>query len=290
MNRPFLFLSGEFRITIPLVFARENWQHSMSSKILELNTDSSFRRKGHDERLLGVMYHANVENEFLRRQNLSFLADNGIPCFPDPKKLLGYDDRHLAMGMVIDAGLNTNRVIQGEYGVAIDLPYPFVVKAGNEHQGQGKFLVSREEELPKWEGVATIEPFFTGTSCRVLWIEDKPFRLKFENPNSWIRNSAGAELSLFPEMPNEVIEHSRKVKDLFGLDVCGIDYIVNEQSGTWWFLEYNQWPGLDVSNDATPVVNDYLTRKMAWVEERSSKRALDELVRLSEEMGLYDGV
>jgi hypothetical protein len=262
----------------------------MDSKVLELNDDlMSFRRKGnYNEKLLGVVYHASVEDEFLRRQNLQFFIDNDIPCFPDPKKLLAYDNRHTAMRLVLDARLATNQVIQGEYGTQIDLPYPFVVKTGNEHSGQGKFLVRNAEELPKWEGVATIEPFFVGTSCRVLWIEDNAFMLKFENEGSWIKNSSGAELSLFPEMPKEVVEHSRKVKELFELDVCGIDYIVNEQTGEWWFLEYNQFPGVDCDDTCTPVVEEYFTRKMAWVEKQSSKKALDELTRLSEEMGLYD--
>lgn len=267
MSRPFIFLSGEFRITMPLVFSQELWQHTMSSKTLELNSNGSFHRHNIEEQLLGCIYHASVSDENIRRQNFNFIIDNNIPCYPDPRKLLVIDDRHTCMSKVITAGLNTNTVIQGEYGIDINIPYPFVVKTGNDHCGEGKYLVKNENELPKWNGVATIEPFFEGVSCRVLWIGDDYFQLKFENEKSWIRNSSGAELSLYPEMPKEVVNHSKKVKELFGLDVCGIDYIVGKSD--WWFLEYNYAPGVDVSETCTEVVNKFFVNKMKWVEKQA---------------------
>lgn len=264
MNRPFIFLSGEFRITLPLVFKHDNWQHSQSARTFELNVDKSFRRRNHDEHLLGCIYHAGVADDIIRRQNFSFLIDNNIPCYPDPRILFENDNRHLALKKVIDAGLISHNVIQSEYEVDIPMPYPFVVKVGNDHQGEGKFLVNNIKELPKWDGIASIEPFFDGISCRVLWIGDDWFQLRFDNNRSWIKNSSGAELSLYPEMPKEVIEHSSKVKQLFGLDVCGIDYIVGKDG--WWFLEFNCFPGLDLSDRATEVVNSFFGNKMKWVE------------------------
>jgi len=266
MNRPFIFLSGEFRITLPLVFKFDHWQHCQSARTLELNDDKSFRRKNYDEKLLGCIYHASVSDDTIRRQNFNFLIDNNIPCYPDPKILRCIDNRHFCMKVVIGAGLNTNDVIQCEYGTNISLSYPFVVKTGNEHQGQGKILVRNESELPKWDGVATIEPFFDGISCRVLWIGDDWFNLQFHNDRSWIKNSSGAEMSLYPEMPQAVVDHSRKVKEVFGLDVCGIDYIVGKDD--WWFLEYNYAPGLDISDQATEVVNKFFGEKMKRVEEQ----------------------
>jgi glutathione synthase/RimK-type ligase-like ATP-grasp enzyme len=273
MSRPFILLSGEFRITLPLVFQHDNWIHSQSAKILYLNDDKSFHRHNIDEHLLGCIYHAGVSDDTIRRQNFNFLIDNNIPCYPDPKILLSIDDRHACMEKVIRVGLNTNVVIQCKYetfGTDIPLKYPFVVKTGNEHQGQGKFLVKNESELPKWDGIATIEPFFDGISCRVLWIDDDYFTLRFDNDFSWVKNTNGAEVSLYPEMPQAVIDHSRKVKSLFGLDVCGIDYIVGKDG--WWFLEFNYAPGVDVSDACTEAVNKFFGEKMKWVEEQSEIR------------------
>lgn len=272
MSRPFIFLSGEFRITMPLVFRQEHdrWQHCMNARILESNSDGSFHRQNIDEYLLGCIYHAGVSDDTIRRQNFNFLIDNNIPCYPDPRKLLAIDDRHFCMRKVMDAWLNTNIVVQGEYDMCIPIEYPFVVKTGNEHQGQGKFLVKNESELPKWDGIATIEPFFDGISCRVLWIGDDYFTLRFDNDFSWVKNTNGAEVSLYPEMPLAVIEHSSKVKSLFGLDVCGIDYIVGKDG--WWFLEFNYAPGVDVSDACTEAVNKFFGEKMKWVEEQSEIR------------------
>jgi hypothetical protein len=238
----------------------------MNARILELNDNKSFHRKNNDEKLLGCIYHADVSDDTIRRQNFHFLIDNNIPCYPDPRKLLAIDNRHVCMEKVIRANLHTNVVVQSKYTKDIPIQYPFVVKTGNEHQGQGKFLVRNELELPRWDGIATIEPFFDGVSCRVLWIGDDWFNLRFDNETSWIKNSSGAEASLYPEMPQGVIDHSRKVKELFGLDVCGIDYIVGKDG--WWFLEFNYAPGLDVSNQATEVVNKFFGSKMKWVEEQ----------------------
>lgn len=35
MGRPFLFVAGEFAATMPLVFTRDHWQHTMSGRPLE---------------------------------------------------------------------------------------------------------------------------------------------------------------------------------------------------------------------------------------------------------------
>jgi|SRR5271165_1864883 len=266
MNRPFIFLSGEFRITLPLVFTRELWQHSQTAKTFYLNDDKSFHRYNTDEHLLGCIYHAGVSDDTIRQQNFNFLIDNNIPCYPDPRKLLAIDNRHVCMEKVIRANLHTNVVIQCEYTKDIPLKYPFVVKTGNEHQGQGKILVRDENELPKWDDIATIEPFFDGVSCRVLWIGDDYFTLRFDNDASWIKNTSGAEVSLYHEMPQAVVDHSRKVKELFGLDVCGIDYIVGKDG--WWFLEFNYAPGVDVSDTCTEVVNKFFGSKMKMIEEQ----------------------
>lgn len=289
MIRSFIFFAGEFRITIPIVFSNDNWQHSMHAKILETNSDGSFKRQKFSENILGCVYYAHVDNEDIRKQNYNFLIDNNIPCWPNPKLLLDYDDRHICLKKCIDAGLVKHKVLQTEYRKDIDFPVPFVLKTGNDHRGIGKALINDISELQPYDGIATIEPFFTGISCRVLWVGERFYCLRFDNKENWIKNAAGAELDFYPTMPNAVIEHSKLVKDLFGLEVCGIDYIVNEEKNDFHFLEYNQFPGLSLpQDDNEKYIDDFFKMKLLDVEENSRNKNLDQLLKLTDELGLYD--
>jgi hypothetical protein len=285
MIRSFIFFAGEFRITLPIVFSNENWQHSMMAKTLELNPNGTFKRTKFSENLLGCIYYANVENETLRRQNFNFLIENNIPCWPNPKLLLEYDDRHLCLKKCIDAGLVKHSVLQTTYNKDIDFPTPFVLKTGNSHQGQNKFLINYIKELQPFEGIATIEPFFEGISCRVLWVGDVFYKLRFDNNENWIKNAVGAELDFYPTMPNAVIEHSKKVKDLFGLEICGIDYIVDEKKDDFHFLEYNYFPGLGLPiEESDKYIDDFFKMKMLSIEEASRTKSLDELLEITKEL------
>lgn len=271
MIRPFLFLAGEFRVTQPLVFQHEPWQHTMTARRLVMNEDGTYRRDNNfSDRLQGSIWHASVDNEEIRRANLQFFIDNDLPCWPNPKILLSLDDRHVVMNRCINAGLISHQVVQGPMGIDIPFDYPFVVKTGNEHRGEGKHLVRNAEELPKWDGTATIEPFFEGISCRVLFIGDKHYGIRFDNEDSWIKNSCGAELTLWPEIPQNIIDHAKRVRDLFGLEVCGIDYIAGKSSNH--FLEYNQFPGLDIDDSIEPDVIQFFAAKMKEIERIANDR------------------
>lgn len=37
INRPFLFLSGEYKVSLPIVYSKSNWQHSMVSNYLDFD-------------------------------------------------------------------------------------------------------------------------------------------------------------------------------------------------------------------------------------------------------------
>ena len=250
MNRPFLFLSGEFRVTMPLVFSNEQWSHSMTARKLVLNEDGTFRRDNvYTERLTGVIYFADVENEEIRRHNLKFLINNKVPCFPNPKQLLLLDDRHRLMEVCVNKGLVGHDVCFLTHfpGIEVPLEYPFVIKEGNQHRGLGKHLVTSQEEIPEWTGVATLEPFFQGVSARALVLGENIWCLRYDNDSSWIKNSPGCEVSIWTDAPVALKEHARKIQREFELEVCGIDYIV-ESDGKIRFLEYNMFPGLDVDD------------------------------------------
>lgn len=265
MNRSCLFMAGEFRVSMPAVFARDRWQHTMVAKPLLLNADMTLRRQGSTESFKGVMYFASVDNDEIKHHNLTLLKSLNIPCWPDPGVLLELTDRHAVMKRCIEAGLVSHQVQQVFHQSEIAIEPPYVVKTGNLHQGQGKYLIANKNDRLTWSGLATVEPFFKGESCRVLFVGDSVFCMHFFNPLSWIKNSAGADV-LVGTLPQEIIDHARKARDLFGLEVCGVDYVVSDKE--FHFLEYNQFPGLDASDEIAQVAKTLFLSKMDEVEKR----------------------
>lgn len=266
MSRQLLFLAGEWSVSMPLVFSSELWGHTMTSRPILLNSDGSFHRQGVTESLKGFIYFASVDNEEVRQHNLTLLSALNVPCWPDPKKLLNLDNRHVTLKMCVDAGLVSHPVQQVHLQDQITLPFPYVIKTGNSHQGEGKHLVESESDKVVWGGIASAEPFFNGKSCRVLFIDNDVFCIHFFNSRSWIKNSAGADL-LVGTLPNHVIDHARKVKDLFGLEVCGIDYVI--RGDEFHFLEWNCFPGVSASDEIEASAKKLFRKKMTEIEKRT---------------------
>jgi len=272
MQRDLIFLAGEFTVSAPLVYQRERWAHTNIARKLEKNPDGSFRRRGISENLLGGIYYAGVSDDDIRRSNLSMFIDGKFPCWPDPSKMMELDDRHIVMRKCLDAGFGTHDVFVGtrEEFQRHKMPWQFVLKTGNEHQGQGKHLLNaHEHETPDWEGLATAEPFFEGASMRVLFIEDTTILLSFDNPDSWIKNSAGADVEQVAiEMKYQgMISHAKKVRDLFESEICGIDYIF-QKDGQVKFLEYNHFPGVGACDDSVAAASRLFRKKMDEVEAK----------------------
>ena len=272
MIRPFVFLAGEWAVTMPLVFSREPWQHSMTAKRLVANDDGTVRRDGVNERIQGIVYFASVDNTELHRTNLKLLASISFPCWPNPARLLEIDDRHIVISECVRAGLVDHEVRVIHPNTDIDLPRPFVLKTGNEHRGIGKHLIQEGDAIPKWSGLATAEPFFVGTSARVLIIGDHWFGIRFDNPTTWIKNAAGADLEMWPDIPQSAVDHAHKVHKHFGLEISGVDYVIDE-NGKVHFLEINQFPGVGVDDAVEPIARSFLATRMNYVEQLWNERA-----------------
>lgn len=271
-----LFFAGEHKVSMPLVFSHDNWSHTMTSKKLELNSDGTVSRQGVNERILGAIYFCRANEYETEIHNLNVLAASSIKCWPDPKVLLSLSDRHLTMIKCIDHELVNHHKEVFRYSVDMlnyflsnDLsflpPFPFVVKYGQSHQGEGKLLVENKlTKIPKFSGRATIEPFFKGKSTRVLVIGEKTFGAEFVNDKSWIKNSAGADVQSW-DPPEGFVEHAKKITNALKLDICGVDYIVGND-GSLHFLEANQFPGLDLNDECAKYARNYLEDKMNLVK------------------------
>lgn len=287
--RRFLFMAGEWSVSMPLAFADEEWSHTNTARML-IDTGGKIARRGVSESLEGFIYFASVENREVRRHNLLTLSLNNIPCWPNPGKLLRLDDRFAVLKMCVDVGFVDHPVEFFTWEKRRHrtlLKHPYVMKVGNCHQGEGKILVLSEEdeaEVQPFEGIASAEPFFVGTSMRVLFIGQEEFFLQFTNDNSWIKNSAGAEVEVlgnYDQVINgglhadiywKMLQHARKVRDYFDLEVCGIDYIVDKRLNVH-FLEYNMFPGVGSSEDISEAARKIFRQKMDIVaSEANNKR------------------
>lgn len=261
-------MAGEFAVTMQLVFTRESWSHTMMPKKLLQNEEGSFHRENVNELLKGLIYFASVDNQDTRRHNLDFIINNGYPCWPDPRIIRKWDDRHVLMQECIKCGLTTDKVdvisVDGLKDVLPSLKYPFVLKTENSHQGEGKHLIGVDTTLPEWEGLATVEQFYSGFSTRVLTIGAEVFGLRYDNEESWIKNSAGAEVEPW-DIPENVREHAARVHDHFGLEISGIDYVV-EDNGEFHFLEYNMFPGIAAFDSTQNAARKIFSSAMDRVE------------------------
>lgn len=271
--RRFLFMSGEFECTMLAVFRRDLWEHTMTSKRLCVDSeDCVLHRTGIVEDLLGVVYFHDSSNKEIAESNLKLIVEKGVPCWPDPRRLLKMSDRREVLSTCVDDGLVSHSVQFVLPGEMIHVPFPFVLKVGNEHRGNGKFLVEKRSDIPEWDGLATVEPFFYGRSFRVLNVGERSWGVWYENQSSWIKNSPGCSIWSFEftdrHYLSRVLRHARKASKLFGLEISGVDYIIDKHCN-WHFLEINQFPGLNVSDDQVSWTREYLDKKMEFVEKRA---------------------
>jgi hypothetical protein len=273
MIRPFSFLSGEFKVSMPAVFSMDRWQHSCTAERLELKGGKLYRKTQPRDPLEGVILYADLERKDIELQNILNVINSRLPCWPNPGVLLRMIDRHTVFAECVAAGFVGHPTLQLFGGVAnpdqIDdmitngPGYPTVFKTGSAHRGEGKHLANNKDEIPSWEGVATIEPFFKGKSVRVLVIGDKAFGIEVTNEETWIKNAAGADIHEFAVSP-ELRKHADKVCKHFGLDVAGVDYIVD--GARFHLLEINQYPGLSGFEGIEEVAKEFLRQKMKVIE------------------------
>jgi glutathione synthase/RimK-type ligase-like ATP-grasp enzyme len=268
MQRPFLFLAGEFEVSMRPVFLSDMWSHTMSSRELVRSEDGRIQRKGIDEDLKGVVYYNRAEDYELEIKNLDFIVENNVPCWPNPKILRAMSDRHETLRKCVEAGLVDHQVSFPTHAGDIEGPFPCVLKMGQGHRGQDKFLIRSSQDIPVLNDSATVEPFFRGDSVRILIIGARQWLIEYENPDSWIKNSAGAHSRLLSEvfLDDPLVVHARRCHDLFGLQVSGVDYVV-DWDGCPHFLEINQFPGLNVDDEVVKYAQDFFVQRMKEVEK-----------------------
>lgn len=299
MTKPFLFMAGEYNVTMPVVFETDDWQHTMTaSRVIYDHDVKILKREKFKENLKGIVYYARMDNYKLECRNLFAIIASMVPCWPNPVTLRKMSSRHQTMLDCIIEGLTTDQVyvktIQSPNPIRslvyryLDCKEPLVLKYGQLHQGNNKIKFDSGVDLVRYLNIRdvyessdyseddketqlyqeyTVEPFYEGLSTRVLFIGDRAFGVQYKNDESWIKNGPGGEYDDWI-IPKNVLEHALKVKESFELDVAGIDYVV-EPDGSFHFLEVNQYPGLNVNEESVKVAREFLRIKMKDIREKA---------------------
>lgn len=267
MKPRFLFLTGEPAVTLPLLKQRPLWTPVLSAITFDVTAGRMHRRRTDGDDFRGAVYFADVRDKDIERHNLRLLSEHAIPCWPAPAALLAASGRHAALARCVAAGLVDHPVVQARFTREPPLPFPYVLKIGEEHRGEGKHLIRSEADIPRWDGIATMEPFFEGESVRVLLLGDRAFGVRIRNEGTWIKNAPGAAIE--PWTPGEaIVEHARRAARLFGLEIAGVDYVID--AGGFHFIELNPFPRVGLSPESAAVAREMFGGAMDAIEARAS--------------------
>lgn len=182
---------------------------------------------------------------------LDLIQLSGIPCVNSANVLMKGFDRLTMLNVLKECNLPIipfNVVSSSIHLKNIELPFPFVIKAGNYHGGFGKVLVDNEE---KWQDVQdllfisedyiTIEPFIHyDKDIRYLAIGDKVWAMARKG-KFWKANVQTTDFVLI-DTETHLTTQTKKLQDYLKADIIAID-ILEEQNGNQYIVEYNDIPG-----------------------------------------------
>lgn len=182
---------------------------------------------------------------------LDIIQLSGIHCVNSTKVLIKGFDRLTMLNVLKDCNLPVipfNVATTSTQLKSIEIPFPFVIKAGNYHGGFGKVLVENEE---KWQDIKdllfisedyiTIEPFINyDKDIRYLAVGDKIWAMARKG-KFWKANVQTTDFILI-DQEEILIEQTKKLQNYLMADIVAID-ILEEKDGNRYFVEYNDIPG-----------------------------------------------
>lgn len=192
---------------------------------------------------------------------LDIIQISGIDCVNSASVLIKGYDRLTMLNVLKECNLPLipfNVATNSTQLKNIEIPFPFVVKAGNYHGGFGKVLVDSEE---KWQDIKdllfisedyiTIEPFIHyDKDIRYLAIGDKIWAMARKG-KFWKANVQTTDFVLI-DTEQSLIEETKKLQDYLQADIIAID-ILEEANGNKYFVEYNDIPGLSGFPDEVKI-------------------------------------
>jgi hypothetical protein len=135
-----------------------------------------------------------------------------------------------------------------------------VAKWGNWHCGENK-----ERFADTWTaGEATVvEDFIAGAATRVMVIGERVWQIALTG-DTW-RKSIHPDDAHFIDPDPRLVEDTRRLMAHFGLEVCGVDYVVTSE-GTPHLLEVNHIPNVTRFEE---IREAYLAFAATWVNAPS---------------------
>jgi ribosomal protein S6--L-glutamate ligase len=203
---------------------------------------------------------------------LDIIQLSGIHCVNSTSVLIKGFDRLTMLNVLKECNLPVipfNVATTSTQLKNIEIPFPFVVKAGNYHGGFGKVLVDSEE---KWQDIKdllfisedyiTIEPFIDyDKDIRYLAVGDKIWAMARKG-KFWKANVQTTDFILI-DKEESLIDQTKKLQDYLKADIVAID-ILEEKNGNRYFVEYNDIPGLSGFPDEVKTeLANCLTNKTA---------------------------
>lgn len=217
------------------------------------------------EEVGGVIYHGIFEDDMAF---LSCLALWGGPCFPNPEGMMAVRLRlpgmvralkHTRFGGAVRGYVSGNTYVTlGKHGGETER----VAKWGDWHCGENK---TRFRGLWQAEAPSLIEPFFEGSSVRVVIIGEQAWEIHMAG-DTWLKSSHHPDADLVPEIDQDLLDDTRAVMNGLGLTMIANDYIVTATEEKH-FLETNHVPNL---THFRPIWTGYRDHIVAWVAQHTS--------------------
>jgi hypothetical protein len=203
-----------------------------------------------------VIYHGIYEDDL---DFISALALWGGPCLPNPRAMM---DCRLKLPCLVRALQYTR------FGDARGYASPYarfdseterVAKWGNWHCGENKerFTGSWTAEQP-----SIVEPFLKGQAVRGVIIGERYWQIRLDG-DDWLK-SIHHPNAAFMDTDEDLMCDTWQVKDGFGLEIIGNDYIIAED-GTKHLLEVNHIPNVTRFPEIWEAYRDFV---VGWLEAR----------------------
>jgi len=188
-----------------------------------------------------------------------------------------YEKAHL-MPLNLAKSIETKKLIEADipmpktvFGKFNHLPFPFIVKSTSSSRGREVWMVKNNEELEnlKKEKFKKNKFYFcqelvpNAQRIRVLVVGDKCLGA-IVRQTKWNKDETKDTLSPIPE---NVKQLALKTVNAAGLDICGIDILVNKKTNKVYVIEANAAPSWKLINKYCGIIVEdeiikYLQKKI----------------------------
>jgi glutathione synthase/RimK-type ligase-like ATP-grasp enzyme len=166
------------------------------------------------------------------------------------------------LALVLAARTDDRHVVRGFAPAGQDLKFDGerVFKWSNRHCGDNKAKHDSSFLAPE---PAISEPYFEGTSERILIVGKHEWHLRYESAD-W-RKNVGGSVSALPSIDRALADRARRTCSALDLSVAGVDYLITAQGPI--LLEVNAYPGL---TDAPGAEDAFVEEALRWWSESTT--------------------